>query len=48
MSKREEILVNLSIKLKKEYMSVKWWKFNKKSKAYNKWQNTLQLLYKTN
>jgi hypothetical protein len=39
--KKEEILLELAIKYKKEYFACPWWKFRKKSKLYHQWQDTL-------
>jgi hypothetical protein len=47
MSKKEEILLNLALNYKKEYLSCPWWKFIKKNRLYNQWQDTLDTIIRS-
>lgn len=46
MDAREKAFLDLAIKYKNEYETTKWWKFRKKSKAYDNWQKSLRLMVK--
>jgi hypothetical protein len=47
MSKKEELLLEMGLKYKKEYLSCPWWKFRKKNRLYNQWQNTLDTIIRS-
>lgn len=47
MSKYEEILLEVALKYKKEYLSCPWWKFRKKNKLYNKWQDKIDTIIRS-
>lgn len=46
MDKRQETLLNLALKYKKQYNECPWWKFKKRNKLYKNWQLALELMVK--
>ena len=44
MNGTERIFLDAALKYKREYETTKWWKFKKKRKAYNNWQNAIQCM----
>ena len=41
---KEEYLIELSLKHKKDFEDCKWWQFKKKKVSYRKWQSCLKLV----
>jgi|TARA_R110000851_G_scaffold63075_6_gene144417 hypothetical protein len=46
MNKEEEILINLSLKYKKEYEDIAWWKFLERSVAKAVWYSARDMAMK--
>jgi hypothetical protein len=46
MNKQEETFLNLSIKYKKEYDDIAWWKFLKRSVAKAVWHSARDMMVK--
>jgi hypothetical protein len=44
---KEEILLEMCLKYKKEYLSCPWWKFRNKSRLYHQWQDTLDTIIRS-
>jgi hypothetical protein len=47
MNKYEEILLEVALKYKKEYLSCPWWRFRKKNKLYHKWQDKIDIIIRS-